>query len=283
MATVRTGAALVEQISNLVVPPGAVAVWWLGQASLVLKVAGTIAYVDPYLTFDDRRLMPPAFPAEAVVNAHVVLLTHDHSDHIDPTALPALSLASPQARFVVPRPIVARVTALVGDPTRVIPAVAAERLGVGLLDLVPVPAKHEEFDQDRELGFPYLGYLLRADGITVYIAGDTLPYEGLIETLAPFDVNLAFLPIDGRDFFRTRRGTIGNMDYREAAELASALNVDTVVPVHYGMFAANTVPPGHFVSYLAEHHPHMQAHVLGYSAPFIFQPPHAPDRGGTAA
>ncbi|MDP9372004.1 MAG: MBL fold metallo-hydrolase, partial [Chloroflexota bacterium] len=81
MAEPLTGPALVERITRQRVPEGAVGVWWLGQSSLVLKGAGATIYIDPYLAPGDRRLTPPAFPAEAVTNADLVLCTHDHSDH----------------------------------------------------------------------------------------------------------------------------------------------------------------------------------------------------------
>ena len=274
------GPALVERISRQPIPPGAVGVWWLGQSSLVLKAAETIVYVDPYLVPAERRLTPPPFPAEAVDHADLVLCTHDHGDHIDPVALPAIAAASPRARFVVPRPAVERVAGLVGDAARVVPAVAGETLTLEAIEIVPVPAKHEEFDLHPELGHPYLGYVLRLDGVTIYNAGDTIAYEGLVEALGPFAIDLAFLPINGRDFFRTRADTIGNMDYREAAELAVAVGVDTVVPVHYGMFAGNTVPPGHLVSYLAEAHPQQQVHVMGRYGFFLYHRQRMPQDPG---
>jgi L-ascorbate 6-phosphate lactonase len=273
MAEPVTGRALVARISAQAIPDGAVGVWWLGQSSLVLKAAGTTIYVDPYLQSSSRRLVPPAFPPEAVDNADLVLLTHDHLDHIDPIALPGIALASPGARFVTPRPTVERVAELIGDDARVVAAVAGEPLSLGPLEIVPVAAKHEEFDQHPTLGYPYLGYVLRLGGLTIYNAGDTIPYEGLVETLQPLAIDLAFLPINGRDYFRTSAGTIGNCDYREAAELATAIGVDTAVPVHYGMFAGNTVPPGHFISYLADRAPHIQSHVLGRYGLFIYQRP----------
>jgi L-ascorbate metabolism protein UlaG (beta-lactamase superfamily) len=273
MAEPVTGAALVEQITRTVIPAGAVGVWWLGQSSLALKAAGETIYVDPYLAPSSRRIVPPAFPPEAVNHADLVLCTHDHGDHVDPTALPALAAASPQARFVAPRPAAERVAALVGDPARVVGAVVDQPMVLGPVEVIPVPAKHEEFDEHPTLGYPYLGYILRFDDLTIYNAGDTIPYEGLVERLRPYAIDLAFLPINGRDFFRTRAGTIGNTDYREAAELAVAIGVETVVPVHYGMFAGNSVPPGHFISYLAEFHPTQQAHVMGRYGRFIYHPP----------
>ena len=273
MADAVTGPALVERITHQIVPPGAAAIWWLGQASLVIKCDGEIIYVDPYLDPSPHRLVPPAMPPEAINHADLVLCTHDHGDHIDPTALPALACASPQARFVAPRPVAERVAALVGDPARVVSAAADEPMVLGPVEVIPVPAKHEEFDHHPTLGYPYLGYVLRFDLLTIYLAGDTIPYEGMVDRLAPLAIDLAFLPINGRDFFRTRAGTIGNTDFREAAELAVAIGAETVVPVHYGMFAGNSVPPGHFVSYLAEFHPTRQTHIMGRYGVWLYQRP----------
>src|SRR5439155_12226971 len=104
------------------------ALWWLGQASFALKAAGVLLYIDPYLQLSDRRLSPPPFAPEALVGADLVLLTHDHGDHVDPQALPGIAKASGAARFVAPRPIAERVGELVGDATRVVAAVADEPL-----------------------------------------------------------------------------------------------------------------------------------------------------------
>ncbi len=271
MRRTRTGQQLIEQISELVVLPGAIGIWWLGQASLVLKVEDQVIFVDPYLSDSPRRMMPSPISAELVTNADLVLLTHGHGDHLDAEALPVLAAASPRAPIVAPAPIVERVKTVIADGERIVAASVDERLTFSGIEIIPVPAKHEEFDEDPGLGFPYLGYVLIANGLTIYLAGDTIPYDGLIETLLPFHVDLAFLPINGRDYFRTRQGVLGNMDGREAAELSAALDIDTVVPVHYGMFANNTVPPGDFVTYLAANHPHVHAHILGQSRLFVYQ------------
>jgi L-ascorbate 6-phosphate lactonase len=273
MPEVEIATRLIEDISNDNSPAGTVALWWLGQASFVLKAAGIIVYIDPYLKESSHRLSPPAFPPEAVTNADVVLLTHDHTDHVDPAALPGIAKASPAARFIAPRPIANRVADLIGGKERLITAVADEPLSVEVrgakLGLQPVPAKHEEFDLTPE-GYPYLGYTLALGGVTVYHSGDTIPYEGQIERVKAHGVDLALLPINGRDVYRTRAGTIGNMDYREAAEFAVAIGAKVVIPMHYAMFRGNTVPPGHLISYLSEFHPEQSAHVMGRFGKYVF-------------
>jgi L-ascorbate 6-phosphate lactonase len=264
---------LAEEISTEQLPPGSVALWWLGQASFVLKGAGIVVYVDPYLRVSDRRLSPPPFPPEAVTHADLVLLTHDHGDHVDPETLPGLASASPSARFVAPRPIAGRVANLTGGAERVIPAVADEAITLDVrgarIEILPVPAKHEEFDLTDQ-GYPYLGYSIRLGGVCVHHSGDTIPYEGQIERVKAHDVDVALLPINGRDFYRTRSGTIGNFDYREAAEFAVQIGASVVIPMHYGMFRGNTVPPGHFVSHVSDFHPELSVHVPGRFGKFVY-------------
>lgn len=267
---------LVEEISAERPPAGAVAFWWLGQASFVLKGAGTVVYVDPYLRLSDRRLSPPPFAPTAVSNADLVLLTHDHGDHVDPETLPGLAAASPGARFVAPRPIAERVAGLVGGAARVVPAIADEAITLDVrgarIEIRPVPARHEEFDLTSQ-GYPYLGYSVQLNGVCIHHSGDTIPYEGQVERVRAHGVDVALLPINGRDFYRTRAGTIGNFDYREAAEFAVRIGATVAIPMHYGMFRENTAPPGYFISYLADFHPEQSVHVMGRFRKFVYLKP----------
>jgi L-ascorbate metabolism protein UlaG (beta-lactamase superfamily) len=250
-----------------------VAIWWLGQASFALNVAGVVVYIDPYLQVSDRRLSPPPFAPSAVTNADLVVLSHNHLDHVDPNTLPGLAAASPGARFIAPRPIRGIVGDLVNSNERVTPAVADEPLAFDVrgtrIEILPVPAKHEEFDLTPE-GYPYLGYSIRVGGLTIHHSGDTIPYEGQIERVQPHGVDVALLPINGRDFYRTRIGTIGNFNYREAADFAVEIGAKVVIPMHYGMFANNTLPPGEFVDYLHQYHPELSSHVMGRFQKFVY-------------
>ena len=72
------------------VPSDSLGLWWLGQAGFVFKTpAGKIVYLDPYLSdaverlFGFKRLSLPPIAAEEV-RADLVVLTHEHADHLDP-------------------------------------------------------------------------------------------------------------------------------------------------------------------------------------------------------
>lgn len=276
---VNTGSGFIASISRLNVPAGAMGFWWLGQGSAVIKMGGQVVWLDPYLDPEldargaSRRLMEPPVAPEEVTNATVILLTHDHRDHIDPESLPGIAAASPDAVIVAPNPHMRRVTDLVGRSDRNRFVRAGDSIRVGELEIVAIPAAHEELDEDTALGHPYLGYILKVDGLTMYCSGDTVPYEGLVEELSDHNIDIAMLPINGRDFFRTRAGTIGNMDSREAAEIAHMCRFDTLIPVHWGMFAGNTVPPGQVVTYAASREYDFHIHVPGLARPWLYRAP----------
>lgn len=267
------GTQLIDEISTIQVPDGATALWWLGQASVALRIGDASVYIDPFLSDSSSRLIPPPCNGDQVTNADIVLLTHGHSDHLDASALPLIASASPGASFVAPGPVVSQVVELVGSSERVLAAGAGTSMTLRNLEILPVLAKHEAFDRDPGLGYPYLGYVLRDRTVSLYHAGDTIPYDGLVDTLAPLGIHLALLPINGRDYFRGLRGIAGNMDSREAAEVASLLNVDTVMPIHYGMFAGNTASPGAFVEHLQSVAPHIHALLPGLGRAFLYHPP----------
>jgi L-ascorbate 6-phosphate lactonase len=95
-----------------------------------------------------------------------------------------------------------------------------------------------------------MGYVIESDRCAVYHSGDTLCYEGLLTTLRQWDLTVMFVPINGRDAVKYRRGTIGNMTYQEAVDLAGHLRPRLVVPCHWDMFASNSEDPQKFVDYL---------------------------------
>src|SRR5258708_2001152 len=273
MSTEYAAPDLVQRISADQPPAGSIALWWLGQASFALTGAGTVLYLAPLLAGSSHRMAPPPFAPDAVTNAALVLLTHDHGDHVDPRSLPGIAAASPRARFVAPRPILDRVAELVGGLDRVIPADADKPLALDLggtrVELLPVPARHEEFDR-VESGYPYLGYSIRLGGTCVHHSGDTIPYEGQVERVAAHGVDVALLPINGRDFYRPRAGRLVNFASGEPGEFGSQIHASVVIPIHYGMFRGNTVPPGHFVSHLHDVHPEQSIHVMGRFGKFVY-------------
>nr|WP_274655183.1 MBL fold metallo-hydrolase [Paenibacillus humicola] len=267
---VRTGAALIREIDETKVPYGMVAIWFLGQVSVVIKGGDKVVYVDPYLASSPhRQFAPPLLPEEAV-NAGYVLITHEHSDHLDPDTIPSMAKAGNKTVFVAPGCCLEALASMGVPQERRVHAVTNEWLSFGDFRVKPLPSAHEELEYDEKLDHRYVGYVLELNGVKLYHAGDTTVYPGLIETLRAESLDLGLLPINGRDPFRNSRNIIGNMNYREAAELAVAAGIDTVVPTHYDMFAGNSEHPGYFVDYLYDKHPAQKSHVMARFERYIY-------------
>jgi len=272
-AMTRTGERLLTDVQRRRIPDDALGLWWLGQASFILRGAGVTVYVDPYLNPNPRRIVPPPLRPEQVTNADVVLCTHDHGDHIDPTALPGIAAASPRAKIVVPGVARDKVVGLGVSSERVIVPPVDEPMVNGSLTVTAIPASHEALDYTPERGYPYLGYTLRLNGVGLYHAGDCTMYDGLTERLKAFRPDVVLLPINGHDWKRAHQNIIGNMTYREAADLAVEVGADLAIPMHYGMFPHNTEPPGHFVDYVCEHYPSQKIKVMARYEGFVYLKP----------
>lgn len=266
----KTGGELIIDINQRRVPERALGLWWLGQASFAVRGGETVAYIDPFLSARSSRMVPPPLSPDQVDNAGLVLCTHDHDDHLDPDTLAGIAAASPGAVFVVPEACRSAVIAAGVHGDRVVAARVDQPVEFGEIVVTAIPAAHEELDFSPEPGYPYLGYVLQVNGVTLYHSGDCTIYQGLAERLAQHKPDLALLPINGHDWKRLHEGIIGNMSFREAADLAAEVGVDTVIPIHYGMFKNNTEPPGYFVNYIHEYYPTQKIHVMARYEGFVY-------------
>ena len=126
-----------------------------------------------------------------------------------------------------------------------------DRIDVRGLSIDVVPAFHgvtmEDAYGDGSAvgGRPrFVGYVLEAEP-RIYHAGDTIVTDELTSALEPLRVEVALLPVNGRDAAREARGMVGNMDAAEAVELALDIRATRLVPYHWDGFSGNTVAPGY--------------------------------------
>ncbi|TBL73944.1 MBL fold metallo-hydrolase [Paenibacillus thalictri] len=269
---IRHNEELVREMNETTVPYGMLALWFIGQEGVVVKGGSTIIYIDPFVSSEaaSRRAYPPPLAPEHITNADFYLITHEHLDHLDPGTVPVVARQSPHTEFVAPACCRSQLVQLGVPEQRILDAITAERRSFGDWDLLPIPAAHETLERDEEGNDRFVGYVIRLNGVTLYHAGDTVIYPGLLEKLQAEEIDIGMLPINGGDFFRRSRGIVGNMSYIEAAKLADAAGFDLTIPLHYDVFASNGEHPGNFIDYCYDNFPYMKCHVMARTERLIY-------------
>ncbi|MDY0296049.1 MAG: MBL fold metallo-hydrolase [Acidobacteriota bacterium] len=178
----------------------------LGHASLMLVFNHKVIHVDPYSRMADYASLP---------DADLILITHQHGDHLDPAAIQAIRqantriLCSPACVKALPE----------AEPMR--NGDTREACGI---HIIAVPAYN--IVHQRSEGVLYHprgegnGYVLEFGDTRVYIAGDT---ENTPEMKALKEIDIAFLPI--------------NLPYTMTAEMVvdavKALKPAVLYPYHF--------------------------------------------------
>jgi L-ascorbate metabolism protein UlaG (beta-lactamase superfamily) len=265
-------------------PSGALGLAWLGQAGFALRLARHRWLIDPYLSdflarkyagteFPHQRMMPPPVTADELRGLELVLCSHRHSDHTDPVSLPILAANNPGCRFVVPRAELGQIRQLGLDESRLVAADSGDVVRVNDRAVVHViPSAHETL-KVNELGeHHFLGFILKLAAFTLYHSGDCVVYDGLVDRLREWKIDVALLPVNGRSERLSARGIMGNMNFDEAAALCRHAGIGTMIPHHFGMFAFNTVDPAELERKIARLGPGLQCLLPSVQKYFVFRP-----------
>jgi L-ascorbate 6-phosphate lactonase len=239
-----------------------VSLTWLGQAGFLLEARGQRITIDPFLSDHPARLYTPPPVEPFVKNIDWFFSTHSHVDHLDLEFMERVAKESPRLRVSVPSPSgSAAELAVSGVSGTVVTVQPGDRLDLGpAKSHVTVIPAHHALDAPGELGpgldalgrAHFVGYLFEFEGLTVYHSGDTVLFPELLEILGRHSVDIALLPVNGRDYFREEAGIVGNLDAAEAAILAAAIGASILIPMHWDLFAGNTVRPSGVVDVVVD-------------------------------
>jgi L-ascorbate 6-phosphate lactonase len=245
-----------------------VSVTWYGQSGFRLAAGDSRVLIDPFLSDrDDRRYPPPASAAE-FADVTLVLCTHEHMDHLDLPFLREFCAVNPDARIVVPAPVVEIAASAGIDRARLTGAASGQEVHDRDVTVHPIPAMHGiGGDQPVVYEFApgggparFLGYVTEIGGIRFYHAGDGLVYPELPARLSAMALDVLMLPINGRDHMRESAGIVGNMNEQEAAWLCAQVGPSYVIPMHYDAVKRNIGDPGRFTT---------MAHLSGVPAAIL--------------
>jgi len=230
-------------------------IWWLGQSGYLVKWADKHLLIDPYLSDSltkkyaetekhHTRMTELVIDPARLDFIDVVTSSHNHTDHLDGETLIPLMKANPDMQMIIPeanREFVAN--RIKADASFPIGLNDGESVEVAGFRFTAIPAAHEEIERDEAGRCKFLGYVIQFGKWGIYHSGDTLWFDGMVEKLKPFGVDIAILPINGRD---PKRKVAGNLNSEQAVELGKKINAKLVIPCHYDMFTFNTADPAEF-------------------------------------
>jgi L-ascorbate metabolism protein UlaG (beta-lactamase superfamily) len=187
---------------------GDLKITFIGHGTLMLTYAGKVIHVDPVSMYANYAILP---------KADLILVTHEHGDHLDMKAIQAVSKANTE----IINSIGAAAVLVNGTVMK-----NGEMKTVAGIKIEAVPAYNLE-KQFHPKGSGN-GYVLTLGDTRVYVAGDT---ENVPEIKALKNIDVAFLPMN----------LPFTMTPEQVSDVAKAIMPKVLYPYHFGQTDAGKV------------------------------------------
>lgn len=217
----------------------------LGQVGYLFEFLGTKWVIDPYLFnyvadlygSEFNRLIDVELNGKDLAGIKLILITHEHEDHCDPTTINHILKFNSNVRIVCPKNCNDILTSAGIASELITNPHLGEEIQLDEIKIEMIPSAHTNLE--IEDGFTrWAGYLIKIGKSIIYHAGDTVPYFDM-DNYLPKNIDLAFLPINENNFFRVKAGIIGNMTCREALQLIKEFEIQEWIPTHWDLFSQN--------------------------------------------
>jgi N-acyl-phosphatidylethanolamine-hydrolysing phospholipase D len=246
----------IPQAKPAVVPPGSASrnatVTWIGHSTVLIQHQGVNVLTDPILTqrasplpfAGPRRQSPPALTLEELPPIDVVVISHNHYDHLDAPTIRALGNGP---RYFVPLGVGRWLSDRGIDPARVTEMDWWEAESVDLpqtqLQVIATPSQHFSgrslTDRNRTL---WAAWAIRWDDFSLWFGGDTgyndVQFKAIGERLGAFDLGIipigAYLP---REFMQ-----VVHVNPAEAVKIHRDIRARRSIGVHWGAFELAAEP-----------------------------------------
>ena len=199
-------------------------VTFLGQAGLLFEDNDTKILVDPYLSNSVEKFNSNNYRRQPInkkylnIKPNVIIITHNHLDHLDDETLQNYLNKSSNVLCLAPYSSWQKLRNFKGNNNYVMFNNGTSWTYKNI-KFQAVKAEHSDLEA--------IGIIIICNNETHYITGDTLYNELVFKSLPDIKINYLYLPING----------VGNnMNIEDAANFANRINADIVIPIHFGMF-----------------------------------------------
>lgn len=194
---------------------------FFGHSAFQLSIGDATIQVDPFIT--GNPLAEPVVSADDL-NADAILLTHAHGDHFGDT----VSIAKRTGAVVVGNFEITQYMIEKHGHENVQPLNTGGGWTFPWGRVTQTWARHSSSFPDGAYGGNPGGYIIEAEGKTVYAAGDTSPFAEMAWIGEDYSLDIALLPI----------GDCFTMGPKDSIRAANMLGAGRIIPLHY-----NTFPP----------------------------------------
>jgi L-ascorbate metabolism protein UlaG (beta-lactamase superfamily) len=221
-------------------PPSGLRITWIGHASALVEIDGQRLLTDPIWSeraspstlVGPRRFHPPPLPIAALPPIDLVIISHDHFDHLDMATVQAL--AARGSRFVVPLGVGAHLEAWSIPAALITELDWGESRTVGDLELVATPARHYSGRNPlRRDAMLWSSWVVKGPRHRLFFSGDSGYFDAFKAIGAahgPFDVTLIKIGACDRTWQEI------HMSPEEAVRAHQDLDGRLLLPVHWGTF-----------------------------------------------
>ncbi|MFC1524444.1 MBL fold metallo-hydrolase [Thermodesulfobacteriota bacterium] len=221
---------------------------WLGHSTFLIRIDDKVILTDPmfsqqagnYGWFSPKRYSQTIALTDDLPEIDAVLITHNHSDHLDEDSVKALI---PRTRYFIVPLAVGEILAEWGvSPEKITELDWWQAKSIDNLTITAAPAKHTSergiFDKNKTL---WASYGIRGQKHNLYLSGDSGWHKGLSEIgerLGPFDV--AFFEIGAYGEIRGWKEV--HYTPEQAVKAHQAVRGKLLVPCGWGTFDLGMFP-----------------------------------------
>ena len=221
-------------------PTSGLRITWLGHSTTLIEIDGVRVLTDPiwanraspFSFIGPERWYPPTIELQQLPAIDVVVISHDHYDHLDYQTI--RQMRHWNTTFVAPLGVGAHLQYWGVPAERIVELDWWQTQQIGSVEVVCTPARHASgrhvLDRDQTL---WAGYALVGPRHRVYFSGDTgyFPeFEDIGDKYGPFDVTMVEVGAYNQAWPDWHSGP------EQAIRAHQLLRGKTFIPIHWGLF-----------------------------------------------